>query len=325
MLAYVTGAAGFIGSHLVDCLLALGYRVIGADNFVRGRKGNLAQAFESPNFRFYETDLADRTAIIRVLDPVFSMEKEEVATVWHMAANSDIGAGAADPGIDLRDTFLTTFETLALMRRFGMKRLAFASTSAVYGERPGPLREDSGPLLPISSYGAMKLASEAVISAAVESYLQQAWIFRLPNVIGSRGTHGVIYDLISKLLVDQNKLEVLGNGEQKKPYLHVLELLEAMIYIHRHASERRALYNIGPADEGAKVSFIAETLLESARIQACIHYTGADRGWVGDVPHFSYSIDKLGTLGWLPRHSSDVAVRMAIRELIAERGLLSCK
>lgn len=321
MLMFVTGAAGFIGSHLVDRLLSMGHQVIGADNMVRGTADNLRQARSNPAFRFYQVDLANAADIARVLDPVFEKEVK-VDTVWHLAANSDIAAGVADPGIDLRDTFLTTFETLALARKFGMQRLAFASTSAVYGETPERLVETLGPLLPISAYGAMKLASEAVISAAVESFLKGAWIFRFPNVVGSRGTHGVIRDLIDKLLKDSSELEVLGNGEQKKPYVHVQDLIDAMLFIWKNASEKRALYNIGPEDDGAQVSFIAQSIVDVSKTGARLRYTGGDRGWVGDVPRFSYSVDKLAGLGWRPTDGSEGAVRRAIVELAAERGLV---
>ncbi|MDT8843422.1 SDR family NAD(P)-dependent oxidoreductase [Paraburkholderia fungorum] len=321
MLIYVTGAAGFIGSHLVDRLLSLGHRVIGTDNLVRGTKANLELALQNKNFHFFELDITDRAAVEATLYPFFAAE-ERVDTVWHLAANSDIAAGVADPEIDLRDTFMTTFETVALARKFGMRQLAFASTSAVYGETSERLVETLGPLLPISAYGAMKLAGEAIISAAAESFLDRAWIFRFPNVVGSRGTHGVIRDLIDKLLVDRNELEVLGDGEQKKPYLHVADLVNAMIFIWQTAIERRALYNIGPEDDGAKVSFIASSIVEASKTNAQLRYTGGDRGWVGDVPRFSYSVEKLAKLGWRPSGGSEAAVRRAIDELIQERGLV---
>ena len=141
-----------------------------------------------------------------------------ISCVWHLAANSDIAAGVADPSIDLRDTFLTTFHTLQIMREFDIPRIVFASTSAIYGSHSGLLVEETGPLFPISSYGAMKLASEASISASVESCLQQAWICRFPNVIGPRATHGIIYDLLRKLAKSPQDLEVLGDGTQQKPF-----------------------------------------------------------------------------------------------------------
>lgn len=317
----VTGAAGFIGSHLVDQLLAAGHGVIGIDNFARGTRQNLNQALTHPGFQLIEAALDDAEAVVAHVDPILANITSTVDTVWHMAANSDIAAGVSDPRVDLRDTFMTTFETLALMRRRGFRRIVFASTSAVYGETEEVLRENLGPLLPISSYGAMKLAAEAAISAAVETHLDSAFICRFPNVIGSRGTHGVIYDLVGKLLKRTDRMEVLGDGSQQKPYLHVNELISAMFFIRANATDRRAIYNIGPEDSGAEVSFIAKAVLEAAKLPTPIRYTGGDRGWVGDVPRFKYSVEKLGQLGWRPERSSREAVLRAATEIVKERGL----
>jgi UDP-glucose 4-epimerase len=317
----VTGAAGFIGSHLVDRLLAGGHKVLGIDNFLRGLPENLAQARAHPGFRLIEADLDNVDSVCKHVDPVIAQLDEPINTVWHMAANSDIAAGVADPGVDLRDTFMTTFETLNLMRRHGMKRIVFASTSAVYGETREIMHEGFGPLLPISSYGAMKLSAEAAISAAAELHLDQIWICRFPNVIGSRGTHGIIYDLVNKLKVRQDEMEVLGDGTQQKPYLHVTELVDAMMFIQANAPDKRALYNIGPEDSGAEVKFIAQAVLDAAKLPTSIRYTGGDRGWVGDVPRFEYSVDKLAALGWRPASASTDAVVRAAAEIVAERGL----
>lgn len=317
----ITGVAGFIGSHLADQLLSDGYKVLGTDNFVRGTRGNLAKALAHPNFSLVEAELDDAASVLGNLDPVIEALNEPIDTVWHMAANSDIAAGVADPRVDLRDTFMTTFETLSLMRRHGMRNILFASTSAVYGESDEILRETLGPLLPISAYGAMKLAAEAAISAAAEVGLDHAWICRFPNVIGSRGTHGIIYDLVNKLLKRQDELEVLGDGTQRKPYLHVTELVEAMMYVRANAPDKRAVYNIGPEDSGAEVKFIAEAVLEVSGLPTPIRYTGGDRGWVGDVPRFEYSVERLADLGWRPTHSSRDAVVRAAGEIVRERGL----
>ncbi len=312
----ITGAAGFIGSHLVDRFLEAGYLVTGVDNLIRGSRRNLAHALDNPRFRFRLADLTDVETFRQIME-----EAAAAATlhcVWHMAANSDIGAGIADPGLDLRNTFLTTFYTLEMMCRFRVPRIAFASTSAVYGERSGLLTEDAGPMLPISNYGAMKLASEAAISAAVESSLERAWIFRFPNVVGPRATHGVIYDLLRKLAQDPKDLEVLGDGSQQKPYLHVSELIDSMWFITQNASEHMNIFNIGAEDEGATVRYIAEAVRRRAASEKFIRYTGGDRGWVGDVPRFRYSTGKLSTLGWRPRLHSTEAVERAVDEICEE-------
>jgi UDP-glucose 4-epimerase len=236
-----------------------------------------------------------------------------------MAANSDIPAGVRDPRVDHRNTFMTTFNTLLLMRELAIPRMSFASTSAVYGEHPGLLRESTGPLLPISNYGAMKLAAEGLISAAVEAYLEQAHIFRFPNVLGPRLTHGIIYDFLNKLRRDPSELEVLGDGTQQKPYLHVKSLIEAMLFIRENARDRVNLFNIGPEDEGATVAEIAKAVLQGVNSEAPIRYTGGDRGWIGDVPRFRYSVEKLAQLGWRASSTSLEVVRCTVSEaLMAE-------
>jgi len=316
MLMVVTGAAGFIGSHLVDRLLGQGHRVVGIDNLSRGTRENLAQALSHPEFEFIEADVAEPAAAIAAL-----AGKGSADTIWHMAANSDIAAGVADTRIDLRDTFLTTYGAVEIAKAMGARRLAFASTSAVYGVHPEPFVETHGPLLPISNYGAMKLAGEALVSAAVESHLGQAWIFRFPNVVGDRATHGVINDLFLKLQRDPVELEVLGDGKQQKPYLHVSDLIEAMMFIvERGGGDPRQLYNIGPEDDGFSVAGIAQGVIAASKTGARIRYTGGDRGWVGDVPKFSYSVDKLKRLGWRPSMSSADAVARATGEVAIERG-----
>lgn len=320
----VTGAAGFIGSHLVDKLLDLGHKVIGIDNLRIGLRRNLKDALLNPLFSFYEVDISDQKSLLKIESRFLEDKDQCIDTVWHMAANSDIAAGAADPRVDLCHTFMTTYEILGLMRRRRVANILFASSSAVYGETAGKMREDLGPLLPISSYGAMKLAAEAAISAAVETHVNQAFICRFPNVVGSRGTHGVIYDLVHKLRAQPADLEVLGNGLQRKPYLHVSELVDAMIFIKSNATERRALYNIGPEDMGVEVRKIAQTVLEVANIDLPIRYAGGNRGWPGDVQRFSYSTRKLRELGWRSQVSSMQSVFRAVSEIATEQGLL-CK
>lgn len=307
--SFVTGAAGFIGSHLVDELLARGNRVLGVDNLILGRRENLAASLKNPRFIFRELDVNNLDAMA-----AFLQEQPAADEVWHMAANSDIPAGVNNPDVDLRLTFLTTFNTLKAMHALGIPRLAFASSSAIYGAHDGALHEDTGPLVPISNYGAMKLASEGSITAALERFLKQVWIFRFPNVIGGRATHGVIYDFLKKLRANPAELEVLGDGTQEKPYLHVTELVEAMLHIHDRGGERLNCFNIAPVQSAATVRFIAEAVVRAAAPGARIRYTGGSRGWVGDVPKFSYSSAKLQALGWSPRLTSGAAVERAIQE-----------
>lgn len=317
MSALITGVAGFVGCNLAEALLARGARVFGVDNFCRGTRANLERVQGHIRFNFTEVDMTDLAAYRTAFAEFQAVEP--VTEVWHMAANSDIPAGIADAGIDLRDTFMTTYNTLELMKTFGVGVIAFASSSAIYGDLgERELAEDIGPLLPISNYGAMKLASEAAISAAAESYLQRAYLFRFPNVIGVPATHGVILDFVRRLAATPQRLEVLGNGTQQKSYLHVEELVDAMLFIREHAPEKVAVYNIGAGDAGVTVRFIAEETVRQVSPGAQIVFGQGNKGWVGDVPRFIYSVDKLRALGYRSRLGSIEAVRLALGQIIQQ-------
>lgn len=309
----VTGAAGFIGSHLVDALLVRGHRVVGADNLSLGTRDNLRRALAKEDFALMECDVSTE-GFADTFAPGCPID-----WVWHMAANSDIPAGVDDPNVDFKDTFLTTFRVLDWMRKNNVPRLAFASTSAVYGLRDNPIVEDSGPMLPISNYGAMKLAGEGCISAAAEAWLGRADIFRFPNVIGSRATHGALFDFVRRLRKNPVQLEVLGDGTQQKPYLHVGNLVEAMLFIADHAQDKVNYFNVGPED-GVSVRTMAEEVVAQTAPGAKIVYGTDNRGWVGDVPKFSYSTAKLRRLGWGAQMTSPEAVKLAVSEIVAENS-----
>jgi UDP-glucose 4-epimerase len=234
-----------------------------------------------------------------------------------MAANSDIARSHADPRVDLDNTFLTTFRVLEAMRQAGVGQFVFASTSAIYGEVEGRVREDFGPLKPISHYGAAKLASEAFISSYGENYGIQSWITRFPNVVGPRATHGAVYDFVHKLRRNPGQLEVLGDGNQEKPYLDVHDLIAAMLLVWRSTGERTNIYNVGALTR-SKVSDIARIVIEEGPGPADIVYTGGDRGWVGDVPKFDYDISAIAALGWSPTMDSDDAIRRAAQAVWSE-------
>ena len=317
MSVLITGVAGFVGVNLARMFINKGVRVCGVDNLSRGTLHNIADLLSDPLFSFKQLDITDPTAL---LNACATFHRAAALTeCWHLAANSDIPAGVSDAAVDLKDTFMTTHCLLGVMKQLGIKKLAFASSSAIYGDHGTiPLVEDLGPLLPISNYGAMKLASEAAISAAVESFLDQAWIFRFPNVIGVPATHGVMLDFVRKLKKTPEQLQVLGDGTQQKGYLHVEELVDAMFWIRDHATEKRALYNIGADDDGVTVKFIAEETVRAAQQHALIVYGMGNRGWVGDVPRFIYSIEKLKRLGWFPKLNSAQAVQKAIAQIVAQ-------
>ncbi|MES2010604.1 MAG: NAD-dependent epimerase/dehydratase family protein [Pseudomonadota bacterium] len=319
MSILITGVAGFVGCNLAEELIAKGHVVFGVDNFCRGQRENLAKVIDHPHFAFAQVEMADLGAYRRAFEAFHA--RDPITEVWHMAANSDIPAGVHDANVDLRDTFMTTFNTLELMKAAKVPVIAFASSSAIYGDLgEQPLVENIGPLLPISNYGAMKLASEAAISAAAESYLERAFVFRFPNVIGIPATHGVMLDFVRKLAITPDNLDVLGNGTQQKGYLHVEELVDAMLFIRDKSDEKVALFNIGAGDEGVTVRYIAEETVRECAPGARISYGEGNKGWVGDVPRFVYSVDKLKALGWKPKLGSAEAVRKAVRQIVAQEA-----
>lgn len=319
-VSIVAGGAGFIAITLIGELLKQARVVVAIDNLSRGKEEYISQFVENDNFHFFQADLADRLQCESAF--AFAEAQGEIDEVWHLAANSDIPAGVADADVDLKDTFITTAEILRSMKKHRVGEICFASSSAIYGDLGDlELHENIGPLLPISNYGAMKLASEALISAAAESYLRKACIFRFPNVVGVPATHGVILDFIGKLTVTRGELQVLGNGTQKKAYLHVSDLVLAMLTIHEAATASRVeVVNIGPVDHGVTVSWIAEQVVSYVSPNANIIYGEGNRGWVGDVPKFNYSTKKLQEYGWAPKMSSAEAIQRAIEEIVNQLG-----
>jgi UDP-glucose 4-epimerase len=309
----VTGGAGFIGSHLCDVLLALGHNVIAVDNLYLGCMENISLAEKSPNFKFIKADILDETS----LEKVFIEYKFD--TVFHLAANSDIARSFADTSVDLNLTFMTTFRVLDAMRTHDVKKIVFSSTSAIYGQTGGKaVAEEYGPLFPASHYGAGKLASEGFIASFVENYGFKAWITRFPNVCGERTTHGVLHDFIAKLRDNPNELEVLGDGTQAKPYLYVKDLINAILFIYDNTDDKINVFNIG-AEGQTRVSDIARMVIDSMGLSAKIHYTGGDRGWIGDVPKFVYNLDKIHSLGWHATKNSNQAVQYAINAILSSR------
>lgn len=309
MKILITGGAGFIGSHLSDSLLAKGNEITVVDNLVLGKKENIAHLSNRNDFKFIEEDLLH----IEQLRKIFSEGQFEM--VYHLAANSDIQKGGNNPQVDYDLTFNTTFCVLQCMREFKVTKLFFSSTSAIYGETLENLTEDFGPLLPVSNYGASKLASEAFISAFSASYGIQTWITRFPNVVGERFTHGVIYDFVGRLKLNPAVLTVLGNGQQFKPYMYVKDLVEGILFVCENTKERYNVYNLG-SESRTKVYEIAQMVIEEMQLDAKIEYTGGDRGWIGDVPEFRYDLSKIHALGWKANHNSNDSVRLAIQKIL---------
>lgn len=313
----ITGGAGFVGVNLARRLLARNEAVIAFDDLSLGHREFLKSFENVAHFEFHVVDCADAQTFLDLAGSVHA--RRPITDIWHLAANSDIPAGVTNPNIDLRRTFQTTFETLVVVRALGVPRLHFASSSAIYGDVPDcAIAENHGPLEPISNYGAMKLASEAQIRAAVESYLERADIFRFPNVVGVPATHGVIVDLVRKCRASPSGFDVLGDGTQQKVYLHADDLVDAMLFISDHATGRYNVFNIGPEDDGVTVAKIAEAVRDRVSPAAAIRYGQGSKGWTGDVPRFRYAIDRLAALGWTPKMGSAAAIRRAVDE-IADR------
>ncbi len=317
MKVLVAGGAGFIGSNLTEELLREGHQVVCIDNLSLGNTNNLSALMESPAFIFYEGDICDKNFLAHVF------EKEKLDYVFHLAANSDIQASAKNPDVEYRNTYTTTYQILSCMREYGVKKIFFASTSAVYGDKPGELLdENTSRLEPVSYYGAAKLGREALISAF--SYMNdlKALIFRFPNVIGPHLTHGVIFDFIKKLKSDPKNLEILGDGNQTKPYIYVEDSVKAILKFMDTDEEKKEnviFYNIG-VNTATSVKRIADILCEEMGLaNVRYHFTGGTGGWKGDVPRFLYCLDKVHNAGWCAENESDEAVRKTIQIILASK------
>ena len=315
MRALVTGGAGFIGSHLIDRLVARGDDVVVIDNLSSGDVGFIQPHIDNGRVRLVEGDICNPADVGRAM-------AMEIDCVFHLAANPDIRLGTRITDTDLQQGTVATYNILEAMRLNDVGRIVFASSSVVYGEdAPLPTPEDHGPCMPISLYGASKQAGEGLISSWVGTFGLQAWIFRFANIIGARGTHGVIYDFIHKLKNDPTRLEVLGNGLQEKSYMEVGDCVDAMLHVMSNAHQPLNLFNLGSHDT-ASVRRIAEIVVEvTGCADARIEYTGGDRGWAGDIPRARLGIDKMLQTGFDVTMNSEEAIRHTATRLLDEIGL----
>ncbi|NJE85998.1 SDR family NAD(P)-dependent oxidoreductase [Thermococcus sp. CX2] len=315
MKVLVTGGAGFIGSHLVDRLMELGYEVRVLDDLSAGSLDNIGRWLNHERFEFIKGDMRNMKTVEKAVDGV--------DIVFHLAANPEVRIGSQSPELLYETNVVITYNLLEAMRKTGVKYLVFTSSSTVYGDAEViPTPEDYAPLEPISVYGGAKLAAEALISGYAHTFDFKALVFRLANIIGERSNHGVIYDFINKLRENPEELEILGDGTQRKSYLHVSDTVEGMLHIFEHfKSEGKTydVYNLGN-DDWITVKEIAEIVSEEMELKPAFKFTGGvdgGRGWKGDVKFMRLSIEKAKKTGWRPRLNSYEAVWRTVRELLA--------
>jgi len=303
----ITGGAGFIGSHVVDRILSANKRVGVLDNLSTGRKSFIQKHLENPAFEFHKVDL-----VTERIERYF----EHASEVWHVAANPNVREYDADI---YEAQIKMTLNVLEAMRKRDVKKIVFVSSSTVYGEaikrgKIEPTPEDF-PTVPISLYGASKLACESLIEAYSHVYGLQCWILRLANIIGPRLTHGAIFDFVEKLRKNPNELEILGNGEQKKSYLYVDDCVDAMLTAREKSNERVNVFNVGNED-WITVREIAEIVCKIMNLRPRFRFTGGDRGWRGDVPLMLLDITKIKRVGFSPRFTSREAVEKTVKYLV---------
>lgn len=307
---FITGGAGFIGSHIVDILVRNGRAVTTFDNLSSGKKSFLVNCLHKSNFTFMQGDLLHPTQISRALD-------SDTDIVFHLASNPDISKGFEDPALDFRQTIIATFNLLREMKKKHIKNIVYFSGSGIYGNAGDvPTNENFSPLLPVSMYGASKLSAEAIISAFSHLYKIKAWIFRPANIIGNRATHGVIFDFINKLKKNPKYLKILGNGKQSKSYLYITDTLNAVFLAIQKTNNQINIFNIG-SNSFITVNEIADMVIKAMQLKNVkISHTAGNVGWPGDIPVVRIDNSKLKELGWKEKYASREAVHRTINELL---------
>jgi UDP-glucose 4-epimerase len=316
--ALITGGAGFIGSHLAERLIKEGYKVIVLDNFSFGSVKNIKPFIDNPLLSIIKEDLKNPSRLNQIV--------KECKIIFHLAANPEVKIGETDPQVHFEENILTTFNLLKAIQKLNTpKTIIFTSTSAVYGEAPQiPTSENYAPLIPISTYGASKLASEALIISYAYTYNHRALILRLANIVGPKSNHGVIIDFIKKIVKNPHELEILGDGLQEKSYLYIKDCIEAIIHLTNkfYRNKKRVdVYNIGSNDR-ITVKEIAKIVAKEMKTPNIkFKFTGGvdgGRGWKGDVKKMQLSIDRLLKTGWKPRYTSKQAVKLTAKALKKE-------
>jgi UDP-glucose 4-epimerase len=292
---FVTGCAGFIGSHLTDRLLQEGHDVTGYDNFSTGQEKFLELAHKSSSFTLMHGDTLDLDRLTKAM--------EGADGVFHLAANADVRFGTEHPRKDLEQNTIATFNVLEAMRANGIRRIAFSSTGSIYGEpEVFPTPEHASFPLQTSLYGASKLAGEGLIEAYCEGFGFQGFIFRFVSILGERYTHGHVFDFFKQLREHPDILHVLGNGKQRKSYLYVQDCLDAMLLAIEKAQDKVNIFNLG-ADEYCEVKDSISWITQHLGLTPKLNCSGGERGWVGDSPFIFLDCRKIRSLGWNPKLS----------------------
>ena len=307
MRYFVTGAAGYIGSNLVDRLLAQNHTVVGYDNFSTGMPQFLTQAQTNPNFTLIHNDLLNADALTSAM--------QGCDFVYHLAANADVRFGTQHPFKDLEQNTIGTYHVLEAMRKQGIRQIAFASTGSVYGEATiFPTPENAPFPIQTSLYGNSKLAAEGLIQAYCEGFGMQSYIFRFVSILGERYTHGHVFDFYRQLLVNPDKLHVLGNGKQRKSYLYIQDCIDAMQLIVEKAHDKINIFNLG-TNEYCEVNDSIQWICEYLNVSPKLDYAGGERGWIGDNPFIFLDTAKIRNLGWVPKLSIAEGVKKTIAYL----------
>jgi len=305
--AFVSGGAGFIGSNLVDRLLDVGHEVTVYDNLSTGLLQFLENARDFDRFRLVEGDLLDEGSL-----------SEAIAGhefVFHLAANADVRFGTEHPRRDLEQNTIVTYNILEAMRNHGIRKIAFASTGSVYGEATVIPTPEGAPFpIQTSLYAASKLAGEGMIAAYCEGFGFQSWIFRFVSILGERYTHGHVFDFYRELKQNPSRLEVLGNGKQRKSYLYIQDCIDAMLFALEKSNESVNVLNLG-VDGYCEVNDSIGWICEELGVSPKLEYTGGDRGWIGDNPFIFLDTSKIRDLGWKPKLSIKDGVLKTIQYL----------
>ncbi len=314
MRCVVTGGAGFIGSNLTDRLLSLGHEVLVYDDLSTGQARFLEAARTSPRFTLVRGDILDAPALERAV--------AGADQVFHLAANADVRRGTEHPARDLEQNTVGTFRVLEAMRKGGVRRIAFSSTGSVYGEAAVvPTPEDAPFPVQTSLYGAAKVAGEALISAYCEGFGFQAWIFRFVSILGPRYSHGHVFDFYRALRADPTRLHILGDGRQRKSYLHVEDCLDAIVLALEQATGRVNILNLG-TDEACEVNDSVGWITGALGLSPARTYSGGRQGWIGDNPLIHLDCRRMRALGWAPRHAIRESIVATLDYLRANPWLL---